>query len=186
MTLRDAIDFFVAPSESTHRLATPTRTYGSIFELDFEMFFKGMHLVSDWDGVWVPHNGLLGTDAHKKLEEAVAYCRTVSILSNCSAAREGQMKGILEPMGVRFFRAQPPKPSPEAFAKVFQARELTPSEIMNNSVYVGDSLYCDVYGANMAGFRHVLQVQPLPGNEPLCIRIARSLENIVHGTRHWL
>lgn len=182
MSRLDTLRFFVVPSESTRRLATPTRAYGSIFDLDFELFFNGMHLVSDWDGVWVHHNGLLGTDARKKLEEAVDYCSTVSILSNCSAEREEQMKKSLEPMGVRFFRAQPPKPSPEAFANVFKARELTPSEIMNNGVYVGDRLYSDVYGANRAGFLYVLQVQPMAGNEPLGVRIARTLENFVHGT----
>lgn len=182
MARLEALRFFVAPSESTRRLAIPTRAYGSIFDLDFELFFKSMHLVSDWDGVWVPHNGLLGTDARKKLEQAVAYCSTVSILSNCSAAREEQMKGILEPMGVRFFRAKPPKPSPEAFANVFQARELTPGDIMSNGFSVGDRLWSDVYGANRAGFRYVLQVQPMAGNEPFGVRIARTLENLVHGT----
>lgn len=161
-------------------LSRPDASYKSIFEIDFKQF-KGWHLISDWDGPWVPYHGLLGSQARGKLEEAVSSCKSVSILSNCGAKRELEVREDLAGIDALFFRAQPKKPHPDAFRQVFRQMGLTAHEVKNETIYIGDRRYTDTYGANRAGIGVVLYVAPIPGKEPMGITLMRWLERQHYG-----
>ncbi len=161
-------------------LSKPDAYYLSVLEIDFKQF-KGMHLISDWDGPWVPYHGSPNTQALGKLEEAVSSCKSVSILSNCSAERELEVREHLAGIGALFFRAQPKKPHPDAFGQVFKKLGLTAHEVKNETLYIGDRVYTDTYGANRAGIANVILVSPLPGKESLGITLMRWMERQHYG-----
>ena len=87
MASLEVVRFFLASSGTTRKLATPTATYRSVYEISFAMYFNGWNVISDWDGVWVPHGWSPDKATLGKLEEAVASCKSVSILSNCDIVR---------------------------------------------------------------------------------------------------
>jgi len=174
-------EFFVAPTKTTRELTKPNSRFASVFEIDFR-FLQGFHLISDWDGVWVEHGKAPTQRAFEKLEEAVASCETVSILSNCDQERQSEMRGLLSPIAVNFYRAVPKKPHPEAFCEVFTQLHLTPAQVRINTAYIGDRLYTDVFGARSADIGIVIKVAPLSNNEPFGIRVARAAETWRYGS----
>jgi len=84
---------------------------------------------------------------------------------------------------VRFFRAQPPKPHPDAFAKVFAELGLVPPEILKNVAYIGDRIYTDIYAANRVGFELVIRALPFGTKETIGVRMARKFENFVYANK---
>ncbi len=179
----DALRFFAAPSKETRRLAAPTATYQSVLEISFELCFKRWNIISEWDGVWVPHGGQPDKTALGKLEEAVASCKSVSILSNCEVIRGLEVAEQLEGTRASFFRAEPKKPHPEAFYRVLRQLQLSPHE-MTTTAYIGDRIFTDIYGARRAGFAHVLKVLPYGTKEPLRLKVARTIENFRYAGRN--
>ncbi len=179
MSLLENFRFVTFPTFEMREMALPTSCYGSVMEIDFKAFLRGRHLITDWDGTWVKHGGVLNSEMRGKLEEAVNSCLTVSVLSNCSAKREAEIIHDVSGLEIAVYRAHPPKPNPEAFNRVFESRKITP-EMLKYVVYIGDRFLSDIYCANMAGIGTVVMVQPL-GGEPLRIRAVRLLENRLYG-----
>lgn len=180
MGLIETARFFTFPTPEMRRLAQPTQHYGSVMEIDFKLFFSEKHLITDWDGVWVPHHGLLDSAHRQKLEEAVATCASVSILSNCGKDRAMQVESDIGGLEARFYRAEPKKPHPNAFLNIFAAMELVPGQVASQVVYIGDRRFTDVYGAAMAGIHTVVMVSPLSSKDPFGVKMARLLENAVY------
>jgi uncharacterized protein len=180
MPLSDLVGFYGGFFlEENRRLAKPDISVSSIYKVPFEEF-KDKHLISDWDGVWVPHLANLNANSQacQLLKEIIPYFRSISILSNCSKAREIEVKKQLEGKGMNFFRAEPKKPDPRAFAAVYAALGLPP-DTTKITLFIGDRLYSDVRGARNAGIKTIIKVGPI-GKEPAELKLARTVENILY------
>ncbi len=182
MGIVETVQFFTFPSSKMRNLAKPNSRYANVFQMDFGTFEKSTHIISDWDQVWVPHHEYPKQATIAKLEEAVANCASVSILSNCSREREIEMKEALATTGVRFYRAEPKKPDPDAFSRIFHDLKLSPFDAEHLTVYIGDRIFTDVYGARKARIGTVIKVAPLSVYEPLGVRLARNAETFLYGS----
>jgi len=66
------------------------------------------------------------------------------------------------------------KPSTKNYCRAMAMMETT----RKNTIFVGDQLFTDVYGANRAGIRSIL-VKPIHPKEEIQIVLKRYLEKIV-------
>ena len=66
------------------------------------------------------------------------------------------------------------KPKPASYRKAMEQMGTN----TGNTVFVGDQIFTDVYGANLAGIRSIL-VKPIHPKEEIQIVLKRYLEKIV-------
>jgi predicted HAD superfamily phosphohydrolase YqeG len=168
----EALRYLFFPSHQMREMSKPTQSYSSIFSVPLETYW-GKHVISDWDGVWVPFMGNLSDRAYNQLKKAKSDSLSLSVLSNCNEQRAGEVERQLYGTGVKFFRAEPKKPNPLAFANVLDCLKIRPEE----AAFIGDRYHPDIYGARRAGIENAIYVEPLPAKEPAWLKIVRSVEN---------
>ncbi len=150
----------------------PTIYAESAYIVDFQTLYeKGYRvLILDVDNTLVPH----GAPAD---ERAVAFFQKVQgigfrtcIISN---NHEPRIKPFAEKVGSSFiFDAG--KPAKKGFQKAMKLCGGT----LENTVFMGDQLFTDVWGANRAGVRSIL-VKPIQKDTEIQIRMKRLGERIV-------
>ena len=150
----------------------PTIYASSAYIVDFQKLYeKGYRvLILDVDNTLVPH----GAPAD---ERAVAFFQKVQgigfrtcIISN---NHEPRIKPFAEEVGSAYiFDAG--KPSKKGFQKAMRLCGGTPE----NTLFMGDQLFTDVWGANRAGVRSIL-VKPIKKDTEIQIRLKRLGERIV-------
>ncbi len=150
----------------------PNEYRDSTYELDFkkyyEMGYRG--ILFDIDNTLVEH-GLPATDRAVKLFEKLREIgfKTCLISNN----QEPRVKPFAELVKSDYiYNAH--KPSTKNYVK---AMEIMGTDI-SNSMFVGDQLFTDVYGANRAKMYTVL-VKPIHPKEEIQIVLKRKLEKIV-------
>lgn len=150
----------------------PNEYRDSTYELDFQAYYdKGYRgILFDIDNTLVEH-GLPATDRAVKLFEdlrAIGF-KTCLISNN----QEPRVKPFAELVKSDYiYNAH--KPSTKNYVK---AMEIMGTDI-SNSMFVGDQLFTDVYGANRAKMYTVL-VKPIHPKEEIQIVLKRKLEKIV-------
>ena len=150
----------------------PNEYRDSTYELDFQAYYdKGYRgILFDIDNTLVEH-GLPATDRALKLFEdlrAIGF-KTCLISNN----QEPRVKPFAELVKSDYiYNAH--KPSTKNYKK---AMEIMGTDI-SNSMFVGDQLFTDVYGANRAKMYTVL-VKPIHPKEEIQIVLKRYLEKIV-------
>lgn len=150
----------------------PNEYRDSTYELDFQAYYdKGYRgILFDIDNTLVEH-GLPATDRALKLFEdlrAIGF-KTCLISNN----QEPRVKPFAELVKSDYiYNAH--KPSTKNYKK---AMEIMGTDI-SNSMFVGDQLFTDVYGANRAKMYTVL-VKPIHPKEEIQIVLKRKLEKIV-------
>lgn len=150
----------------------PNEYRDSTYELDFQAYYdKGYRgILFDIDNTLVEH-GLPATDRAVKLFEdlrAIGF-KTCLISNN----QEPRVKPFAEFVKSDYiYNAH--KPSTKNYVK---AMEIMGTDI-SNSMFVGDQLFTDVYGANRAKMYTVL-VKPIHPKEEIQIVLKRKLEKIV-------
>lgn len=143
-------------------------TYDIDFEKYYEMGYRG--ILFDIDNTLVEH-GLPATDRTLKLFERLREIgfNTCLISNN----QEPRVKPFAELVKSDYiFNAH--KPSTKNYRK---AMEIMGTDI-SNSMFVGDQLFTDVYGANRAKMYTIL-VKPIHPKEEIQIVFKRKLEKIV-------
>ncbi len=144
----------------------------STYEIDFEQLYEDGYrgIIFDIDNTLVPH----GAPADERSKKLLNYLRDrgfkIVLLSNNSKARVDMFNEELHldaiPMG----------------AKPFLKNYKKAMEIMGtskeNTFFVGDQLFTDVWGAKRLGIRSIL-VKPINAKEEIQIVLKRKLENIV-------
>ena len=150
----------------------PNLYVDSTYEIDFEkLYSEGIRgLIFDIDNTLVEH-GLPATDRARELFERLRSIgfKTCLISNN----KEPRVKPFaMEVKSDYVFRAN--KPSKKNYLKAM--------DIMNtdkdNTCFVGDQLFTDVYGANRCHIMSIL-VKPIHPKEEIQIVLKRKLEKIV-------
>ena len=150
----------------------PNEYRNSTYELDFQSYYdKGYRgILFDIDNTLVEH-GLPATDRAVKLFEDLRRIGFKSCL--ISNNQEPRVKPFAELVKSDYiYNAH--KPSTKNYKK---AMEIMGTDI-SNSMFVGDQLFTDVYGANRAKMYTVL-VKPIHPKEEIQIVFKRKLEKIV-------
>ena len=143
-------------------------TYEIDFDHLYEEGFRG--IIFDIDNTLVPH----GAPADERVKNLFVHLKKLGfdcmLLSN---NKEPRVKMFNEEVQVKYiFKAG--KPSVKNYKK---AMELMHTD-KTNTLFVGDQIFTDIYGANRAGIRTIL-VKPIHPKEEIQIVLKRYLEKIV-------
>ena len=137
----------------------PDRYVASTYVIDFEKLYEeGIRgLIFDIDNTLVPHG-------------APADARAVKLISN---NQEPRVKMFNEKIQVDYVH-NAHKPSKKNYKK---AMEIMGTDT-DNTLFVGDQLFTDVWGAKRVGIRNIL-VKPIHPKEEIQIVLKRYLERVV-------
>lgn len=150
----------------------PSEYVNSVKEMDFQMYYdQGIRgLIFDIDNTLVPH----GAPA---TEESIAIFKKIhSIgLDTCliSNNKEPRVQPFALAMNTKFV-SDAHKPSTKNYIKAMMMMGTDKS----STIFVGDQIFTDVYGANRTGIPSVL-VKPIDKKEEIQIVLKRYLEKIV-------
>ncbi|KMZ55379.1 YqeG family HAD IIIA-type phosphatase [Dorea sp. D27] len=150
----------------------PDRYVASTYVIDFEkLYSEGVKgLIFDIDNTLVPH----GAPADERAEELFAKLKRIGfgccLISN---NQEPRVKMFNKNIQVDYvYNAH--KPSTKNYMK---AMEIMGTKA-DNTVFIGDQLFTDVWGAKRAGIPNIL-VKPIHPKEEIQIVLKRYLEKIV-------
>ena len=150
----------------------PSACYDATYDIDFEAFYqKGYRaVIFDIDNTLVPH----GAPADARSIALFQKLRTIGyqtmVLSN---NKEPRVKSFAEQVGTNYiYKAN--KPSTKNYNKAMQDMGTN----QQNTLFVGDQLFTDVWGAKRAGIYSIL-VKPIHPKEEIQIVIKRFFEKIV-------
>lgn len=150
----------------------PDRYVASTYVIDFEQLYEEGYrgLIFDIDNTLVPH----GAPADKRA--TALFDRLKSIGFRCcliSNNQEPRVKMFNQDIGVDYvYNAH--KPSTKNYVR---AMEIMGTD-KENSLFIGDQLFTDVWGAKRAGIRNIL-VKPIHPKEEIQIVLKRYLERVV-------
>lgn len=150
----------------------PDNTVESTYAIDYEkLYAEGYRgLLFDIDNTLVKH-GEMADDRAKEL-----FLRLRSIGFECcliSNNKKYRVNMFNEDIGVHsVFNAH--KPAAKGY---YYAMELMNTNL-NNTVFIGDQLFTDIFGAKKIGMKNYL-VKPIASREEIQIKIKRFFENMV-------
>lgn len=150
----------------------PKEYMDSTYDIDFDKFYEAGYraVIFDVDNTLVPH----GAPADERACELFAHLKELGfacmLLSN---NKEPRVKMFNDVVNVSYiYKAN--KPSPENYRKAMTQMGTDTT----NTLFVGDQIFTDVYGANLAGIYSIL-VKPIHPKEEIQIVLKRYLEKIV-------
>ena len=154
------------------RFLYPDEYLESTYVIDFDKLYKDGYrgVIFDIDNTLVPHGAPADERAislFNHLKELGFHCM---LLSN---NKEPRVKMFNDAVQVNYmYKADKPKPA--GYRKAM--RKLGTDK--SNTLFVGDQIFTDVMGANLAGIRTIL-VQPIHPKEEIQIVLKRFLEKPV-------
>ncbi len=153
----------------------PNEHYTSTYLIDFEHYYHLGYraILFDIDNTLVPHNAMSDERSRTLLEVLRRMGFSLCFVSNnkeprvANFAEELQVEGL--PDVIYVYKAGKPKKWGylDAIHKLKVRREAT--------LFVGDQLFTDIWGANNAGVHSIL-VRPIDKKEEIQIRLKRILE----------
>lgn len=143
-------------------------TYKINFQKYYDMGYRG--ILFDVDNTLVPH----GTPAEKRTEELFEQLRQIGF-QTCliSNNKEYRVKPFAERVKSNYIE-NAHKPSRKSYEKAFSIMGTQ----KGNTMFVGDQIFTDVFGANRVGMYTIL-VNPIHPKEEIQIVLKRYLEKIV-------
>lgn len=150
----------------------PDEYLDSTYEIDFEFFYKrGMRgVIFDIDNTLVPHDAPADKRAMELFERLRRLGFATMLLSN---NREPRVKSFAEMVRTDYlYKAGKPKRG-----GYWQAMERM-GTTERSTLFVGDQLFTDVWGAKRSGIYSIL-VKPIHPKEEIQIVLKRYLERIV-------
>ena len=144
----------------------------SVFQIDYQKLYdRGFRgIIFDIDNTLVPH----GAPADERACALFAHLKELGFkccfLSNNQYER---VSSFNDAIGAQFIE-NAHKPSTKNYIR---AMELLGTD-RSNTVFIGDQLFTDIYGAKRTGIRNIL-VKPLNPKEEIQIVLKRYLERIV-------
>ena len=150
----------------------PDEYLDSTYSIDFEKLYrKGFRgIIFDIDNTLVPHGAPADKRAEKLFERLKKIGFSCCLLSNNQYERVSSFNKNIQ---VHFIE-NAHKPARKNYQK---AMELMGTDL-ENTVFIGDQLFTDVYGAKKAGIPTIL-VKPIHPKEEIQIVIKRRLEAVV-------
>lgn len=150
----------------------PTKYLDSSYSIDYEQLYRSgiRGLIYDIDNTLVEH-GMPATErAIKLFEQLRSIGFDTCLISN---NKEPRVKPFADAVGSKYvYDAH--KPSRKNYIR---AMELMGTDT-DNTYFIGDQIFTDVYGANRAGIPSIL-VKPIHPKEEIQIVLKRKLEKIV-------
>ena len=150
----------------------PDRYIASTYVIDFEKLYEeGVRgLIFDIDNTLVPHGAPADKRAITLFERLKAIGFKCCLISNNQEPRVAMFN---EPIQVDYvYDAH--KPSTKNYKKAMEIMHTDTS----NTIFIGDQLFTDVYGANRIGLYSFL-VKPIHPKEEIQIVLKRYLEAVV-------
>lgn len=150
----------------------PGEYLDSTYEINFERLYQEGYrgIIFDIDNTLVPHGA-------KADERAMAlFARLKGLGFQCcllSNNKEARVKMFNDDVQVQYIY-DAHKPSVRNYQQAMKLMHTDES----NTIFVGDQIFTDVYGANRAGIRTIL-VKPIHPKEEIQIVLKRYLEKIV-------
>lgn len=150
----------------------PKEDYASIKDIDFKAYRdKGYKAVLfDVDNTLVPHGAPATADSIVFFKELHELGFGTCLISN---NKEPRVSPFAKAVGTEYiFKAD--KPAAKGYIEAMEKLGCDAS----NTLFVGDQLFTDIWGANRAGIRSIL-VKPIHPKEEIQIILKRYLEKIV-------
>jgi len=150
----------------------PDEYVDSAYQINYKKLYEDgcRGVIFDIDNTLVPH----GAPADERAVRLFAKLREIGLasclISNNKEARVQMFNKDIETLYI--YDAH--KPSRRGY---FKAMELMGTDL-SDTIFVGDQLFTDVYGAKRAGMRNIL-VKPIHPKEEIQIVLKRILEKIV-------
>ena len=150
----------------------PNEISPSTYAIDFEKLYQDGYrgILFDIDNTLVEH----GKDASKEAIELFHRLKQIGFkLCLISNNKQERVERFNKDINVNYIY-DAHKPSRKNYEKAMEMMQTT----VENTVFVGDQLFTDVYGANRVGMRTYL-VEPISPKEEIQIVLKRYLEKIV-------
>ncbi len=142
--------------------------YGIEFERLYQEGYRG--IIFDIDNTLVPHGAPADERAIAFFERLKRIGFSCMLLSN---NKEPRVKLFHDSVAVPYIH-KAGKPKAGGYRRAM--KEMGTNE--SNTIFVGDQIFTDIYGANRAGIRTIL-VKPIHPKEEIQIVFKRHLEKIV-------
>lgn len=150
----------------------PDEYLDSTYQIDFDTFYrKGYRgVIFDIDNTLVPHDAPADDKVIALFHQLKDLGMEVMLLSN---NKEPRVKLFHEAVQAQYiFKAR--KPSVKNYWKAMEQMGTT----KENTLFIGDQLFTDIWGANKAGI-HTILVKPIHPKEEIQIVLKRYLEKVV-------
>ncbi|MCM1287147.1 MAG: YqeG family HAD IIIA-type phosphatase [Clostridium sp.] len=150
----------------------PTEYYDSTYSIDFGKYYrKGYRaVIFDIDNTLVEHDAPLDARAEKLIRKLMKLGYAVCFLSNNDEERVATFNKELG----AYYIYKAGKPLPSGYR---QAMEKMGTD-EGNTLFVGDQLFTDIWGANNARLHSIL-VKPIAKHEEIQIILKRIPEKLV-------
>ena len=155
----------------------PKEEYDSVYEIDFKQYYNRGYrgVLFDVDNTLVEHDQP-ATERAMQLFRVLHETgfRTCLISNN----KDYRVRPFAEAVGTDFVH-KAGKPSPRGYQEGMKRMDTVPE----NTLFVGDQLFTDIWGANKAHIHSVL-VRQIAKHEEIQIVLKRKLERIVLAFYH--
>ena len=144
----------------------------SAYDIDYESLYEQGYrgIIFDIDNTLVPHGAPADERSIALFERLRQIGYESMLLSN---NKEPRVKSFNDKVGSRYiYKAN--KPFPENYQKAMEQMNTTP----DTTLFVGDQLFTDVWGAKKAGIKTYL-TKPIHPKEEIQIVLKRILEKVV-------
>ena len=152
----------------------PSEYYTSTYVIDFVEYYKKGYrgILFDIDNTLVPHNAPATEEAIRLIHRLKEIGFGICLVSNNKEPRVAEFN---KPLDVKYiYKAGKPKRSGYQKAMLLLGTDTT------NTLFVGDQLFTDLWGANNTGITSLL-VQPIDKKEEIQIILKRIPEKwILH------
>lgn len=150
----------------------PDEWYASSWCIDYAKWYENGYrgVIFDIDNTLAVHGGPPPQKTLELFAQLKAMGMKVCVLSN---NKEPRVKSFADQVDC-FYIYKANKPSTKGYERAMEQMGTD----HGNTVFVGDQLFTDVYGARRTGIRSVL-VQPIDPHEEIQIVLKRYLEKIV-------
>lgn len=146
-----------------------TSTYHIPFEKYYEEGYRG--ILFDVDNTLVSH----GAPADDRAKELFQRLHQIGF-ETCVVSNNGKVRveSFYKEAGVKYFIFKARKPSSKGYLQGIEKMGTS----IKDTLFVGDQIFTDIYGANRLGLKSIL-VQPLHPKEEIQIVIKRYIERII-------
>ena len=144
----------------------------STYEIDFEQYYQDCYraIIFDIDNTLVPHGAPADQRAIALFKRLHALGYQTMMLSN---NKEPRVKMFCDAVDAEYiYKAG--KPNPANYREAMKRMHTDEK----NTLFVGDQIFTDVWGANKAGIYSIL-VKPIHPKEEIQIVLKRYLEKVV-------
>ena len=150
----------------------PDEYLDSTYTIDFKKLYKDGYrgILFDIDNTLVPHGAPADPEALRLFQKLRDIGFSCCLVSN---NRKKRVEPFAASVGAQFIEMAA-KPSPKGYERAMERLGTN----TGNTVFIGDQLFTDIWGAKNAGLRNIL-VKPINPKEEIQIVLKRYLEKIV-------